>query len=140
MGLATRTMEDSEMKKWIDIGVQGLLGLIFFVFGLNGFLKFLEMPEMTGDAATYMGGLATAGYFFPVLKIVEVTAGFLLLVRKLPGLALVLLAPVVVQIFLFHSFLDPNPQSLVTATILIACEAYLGFVVYADRFKGVLRP
>ncbi len=84
------------MKKWIDIGVQGLMGLIFFVFGLNGFLHFIPDPELTGDAATYMGGLGAAGYFFPVLKIVEITAGFLLLIRKFPALALVLLVPVVV--------------------------------------------
>ncbi len=125
------------MKKWIDIGVQGLMGLIFFVFGLNGFLHFIPDPELTGDAATYMGGLGTAGYFFPVLKIVEITAGFLLLIRKFPALALVLLVPVVVQIFLFHAFLEP--EGLVMAAPLLAIEAYLGFGVYRDRFKDVLK-
>ena len=125
------------MKKWIDIGVQGVMGLIFFVFGLNGFLHFIPDPELTGDAATYMGGLGTAGYFFPVLKIVEITAGFLLLIRKFPALALVLLVPVVVQIFLFHAFLEP--QGLVLAGPLLAIEAYLGFGVYRDRFKNVLK-
>ncbi len=125
------------MKKWIDIGVQGLMGLIFFVFGLNGFLHFIPDPELTGDAATYMGGLGTAGYFFPVLKIVEITAGFLLLIRKFPALALVLLVPVVVQIFLFHAFLEP--EGLVMAVPLLAIEAYLGFGVYRDRFKDVLK-
>ena len=125
------------MKKWIDIGAQGLIGLIFFVFGLNGFLHFLPDPEVTGDAATYMDGLTAAGYFFPVLKAVEVVGGFLLLIRKFPALALVLLAPGVVQIFLFHAFLDP--QGLVMAAPLLAIEAYLGFGVYRDRFKNVLK-
>ncbi len=125
------------MKKWIDIGAQALLGLIFFVFGLNGFLHFLPDPEVTGDAGTYMGGLAAAGYFFPVLKIVEVVSGFLLLIRKFPALALVLLAPVVVQIFLFHAFLAP--EGLMMAVPLLAIEAYLGFGVYSDRLKDVLR-
>ena len=125
------------MKKWIDIGAQGLLGLIFFVFGLNGFLHFIPEPELTGDAGTYMGGLAAAGYFFPVLKAVEVVAGLLLLIRKFPALALVLLAPVVVQIFLFHALLAP--EGLVMAVPLLAIEAYLGFGVYRERFKDVLR-
>ena len=125
------------MKKWIDIGVQALLGLIFFVFGLNGFLHFLAEPEVSGDAATYMGGLAATGYFFPVLKVVEVVGGFLLLIRKLPALALVLLAPIVVQIFLFHAFLAP--EGLVMAVPILLMEAYLGFGVYRDRFKDVLR-
>ena len=125
------------MKKWIDIGTQGLMGLIFFVFGLNGFLHFIPDPELSGDAGTYMGGLAAAGYFFPVLKIVEITAGFLLLIRKFSALALVLLAPVVVQIFLFHAFLEP--EGLVMAGPLLAIEAYLGFGVYRDRFRNVLK-
>jgi uncharacterized membrane protein YphA (DoxX/SURF4 family) len=127
------------MKKWIDIGAQGLMGLIFFVFGLNGFLNFIEQPDVTGDAATYMGGLAAAGYFFPVLKIVEIVGGAMLLLRRFPGLALVLLAPVVVQIFLYHAFLDPALPALMMAGLLVAIEAYLGFVVYGDRFRGVLR-
>ena len=125
------------MKKWFDMGTQGLMGLIFFVFGLNGFLHFIPEPDLSGDALNYMGGLSAAGYFFPVLKGVEVVAGFLLLIRKFPGLALVLLAPVVVQIFLFHVFLAPD--GLVLAVPLLLIEAYLGIVVYADRFKGVLK-
>jgi len=125
------------MKKWIDIGAQALMGLAFFVFGLNGFLHFMPNPELTGDAATYMGGLAAAGYFFYVLKAVEVVGGLLLLIRKFPALALVLLAPVVVQIFLFHAFLAP--EGLVMAVPLLLIEAYLGFGVYRDRFKDVLR-
>jgi len=125
------------MKKWIDIGAQALMGLAFFVFGLNGFLHFMPNPELTGDAATYMGGLAAAGYFFYVLKAVEVVGGLLLLIRKFPALALVLLAPVVAQIFLFHAFLAP--EGLVLAVPLLLIEAYLGFGVYRDRFKDVLR-
>jgi hypothetical protein len=125
------------MKKWIDIGTQALMGLIFFVFGLNGFLHFIPEPEWSGDAATYMGGLAATGYFFPVLKAVEGVAGFLLLIRKFPALALVLLAPIVVQIVLFHVFLAP--EGLAMAVPLLLIEAYLGFGVYRERFSDVLR-
>ena len=107
------------------------------ITGLNGFLHFLAEPEVSGDAATYMGGLAATGYFFPVLKVIEVVGGFLLLIRKLPALALVLLAPVVMQIFLFHAFLAP--EGLVMAVPILLMEAYLGFGVYRDRFKDVLR-
>jgi len=128
------------MKKWIDLGAQALLGLIFFVFGLNGFLEFLEQPMPAGEAAqAYMGGLAAAGFFFPVLKLVEIVAGLLLLIRKFSGLALVLLAPIVVQIFLYHVLLDPVPPAIGMAGLLVALEAYLGFGVYRERFKGVLQ-
>ena len=95
------------MKAKIDMLAQALLGLVFFVFGLNGFFQFLPMPEMGEAAGAYFGGLAATGYFLPVLKIVETVCGLLLLLRLFSPLALVLLAPVVVQILLFHAFLDP---------------------------------
>ncbi len=126
------------MKAKIDMVAQALLGLVFFVFGLNGFLEFLPMPEMGDQSGAYMGGLAAASYFFPVLKIVETVSGLLLLLRLFSPLALVLLAPVVVQILLFHLFLDP--AGLPMAIVITLLEAYLGFGVYRDAFTRVLQP
>ena len=126
------------MKAKIDMVAQALLGLVFFVFGLNGFLGFLPMPEMGEQAGAYMGGLSAANYFFPVLKIVETVSGLLLLLRLFSPLALVLLAPVVVQILLFHLFLDPG--GLPMAIVITLLEAYLGFGVYRSAFTGVLQP
>ena len=126
------------MKAKIDMVAQAALGLVFFVFGLNGFLEFLPMPEMGEQAGDYMGGLAAAGYFFPVLKIVETVSGLLLLLRLFSPLALLLLAPVVVQILLFHLFLDP--AGLPMAIVITLLEAYLGFVVYREAFTRVLQP
>lgn len=124
----------------LNIAVQALLGLIFFVFGLNGFLHFIPNPDLPEKAGAFMGALADTGYFLLVLTIVQTLSGLLLLVRKFPALALVLLAPIVVQILLFHVFLAPDPQGLVVAVLVFGLEAYLGFVVYKDRFKSVLAP
>lgn len=124
----------------LNIAAQALLGLIFFVFGLNGFLNFIPQPELPEAASAYMGALAGTGYFLPVLKAVETLSGLLLLIRKFPALALVLLAPIVVQILLFHLFILPEPGGLVVAVLVVVLEAYLGFVVYKDRFKAVLAP
>ena len=130
------------MKKWIDIGAHGFLGLIFTVFGFNGLLMaltgngFIPMPEMPEKAGALMGAMAATGYFLPVLKVVEITGGVLLLTRRFVPLALVLLAPVIVQIFLFHLFLEPSGLPL--GVILVALEAYLGFWLYRDAFRTVL--
>jgi hypothetical protein len=126
------------MKAKIDIAAQALLGLIFFVFGLNGFLNFLPEPEVEGVAAQYMGGLAASGFFFPLLKLVETFAGALLLVRRFSALGLLLLAPIVVQILIFHVVLAP--EGLPLALALVALEGYLGFGVYWSRFSGVFQP
>lgn len=83
-----------------------LLGFIFFVFGLNGFLQFLPQPPMSPEAITFFGGLAAAPYFFPLLKGLEVISGLMLLSNKYVSLALALLAPIVVNIFLYHITMD----------------------------------
>ncbi len=125
------------MKAKLDIAAHVILGLIFFVFGLNGFLNFLPMPELTGDAGSFFQGLMAAPYFLPLLKVVEVLAGVMLLVRRFVPLALILLAPIVVQIFLFHAMLAP--EGLPLPIVIVLLEGYLGFVVYKDSFRTVLR-
>ena len=76
------------MKAKLDFAAQLILGAMFVVFGLNGFFHFLPMPPMNDQANAFMGGLAGAGYFFPVLKGVEVLCGLALLARRFVPLAL----------------------------------------------------
>ncbi len=103
-----------------------LLGLVFFVFGLNGFLHFIPQPPPEGVAATFMGGLAATGYFFPLLKGTEVIGGALLLSNRFVPLALTVLAPVIVNIFAFHAALDP--KGLPIAVLVVALEISLAYV------------
>jgi uncharacterized membrane protein YphA (DoxX/SURF4 family) len=102
-----------------------LLGLVFVVFGLNGFLHFLPQPAPPTRALGFVGGLASAGYFFPLLKGTEVLAGALLLAGFVP-IALTLLAPIVVNIVAFHAFLAPGNWPVVG--LVLASELYLAFV------------
>ncbi len=117
-----------------------LLGLIFFVFGLNGFFMFLPMPPMPEAAGVYMGGLASSGFFFPVLKATEVICGLLLLSGAFVPLALVVPAPIVLQIFLFHAFLAPENGGLVMPLIIGALEIYLAFFSpYSAKIRALFR-
>src|ERR1041384_1295457 len=87
-----------------------LLGLVFFVSGLDGFLHFLPQPsEPPSEAAmSFAVALMKSGYMFPLIKGVELVVGALLLANRLVPLALVLLAPVLVNIVAFHAFLAPS--------------------------------
>jgi hypothetical protein len=93
-----------------------LLGLTFVVFGLNGFLNFLDMgPMPSGLAGQFIGALA-------------------LLVNRFVPLALVLLGPVIVNIILYHVFLNPSGSAVaVVVTVL------WGIVFYSQRqyFAGI---
>jgi hypothetical protein len=113
-----------------------LVGAVFTIFGLNGFLGFIPMPPPEGIAAAFMGGLGASGYFFPLLKGTEVVAGLLLLGNRFVPLALTVLAPIVVNILAFHLFLAP--AGLAVPLIVTAAGIYLA---YTEReiFAPVLR-
>jgi len=84
-----------------------LLGLIFVVFGLNGFLNFLNMgPAPTGLAGQFLGALVLSHYYW-VVAALQIAGGALLLVNRFVPLALVLLGPVIVNIICFHVFMNP---------------------------------
>lgn len=114
---------------------RGLLGLALVVFGLNGFLNFLPAPPMEGAAATFMGGLGATGYFFPMLKSLEILIGLSLLANRFVPLALTVLAPISVNIVAFHLFLAP--EGIAPAAMVFALNAGLAYL-YRDAFRGVL--
>jgi len=116
-----------------------LLGAIFFIFGLNGFLNFIPMPPMPEQAGAFMGGLAASGYFFPFLKATEVVCGLLLLIGAFVPLSLVVLAPIIIQIVLFHAFLAPDGLALPIVIVLL--EAFLAFFspTYSPIVKQIFR-
>ncbi len=112
-----------------------LLGLVFVVFGLNGFLHFIPAPPPPESAAAFIGGLFSAAYMLPLVKGVEVVGGAMLLANRFVPLALALLAPNVVNIVLFHAFLAPG--GLVLALLVLALELYLAWS-YRDVYRPML--
>ena len=83
-----------------------ILGAILLVFGANKFFNFIPMFEMPPAAANFLESLAATGYAFYAVAIFEIVIGVLLLLKKWVAFALVLLAPLSVNILLFHLFLD----------------------------------
>jgi len=112
-----------------------LLGVVFVVFGLNGFLRFIPTPPPPPGAAAFFGGLVAAGYMLPLIKGVEVVGGALLLANRFVPLAIALLAPNVVNIVLFHAFLEP--AGLPLAFLVLAPELYLAWS-YRDAYRPML--
>lgn len=106
------------MQTKLPTGARLLLGLIYFVFGLNGVLNFLPSPPMPETAMGFLEGLVKSGYFLPVLAATQTLAGFLLLTGFAAPLALVILAPITLQIFLFHLFLTPGLPNLIVPLLL----------------------
>ena len=123
------------MKDKINIGLQAFLGFAFLVFGLNKFLGFLPPPELSDQAGAFFGALAATGYMLPLVALVEIITGAMLLARRFSALALVLLAPLSVNIILFHFALDMAGG--VPAYVLGGLNIYLLFQ-YLPKYKAML--
>ena len=113
-----------------------LLGLVFFVFGLNGFLHFYQAP-MSPSAVAFFGGLAASGYLVPVLFGTQLVAGLALLAGRFVPLALAVLAPILVNIIGFHIFLAP-PSALGVPILVLGLEIFLVWY-YREAFRPMFR-
>jgi uncharacterized membrane protein YphA (DoxX/SURF4 family) len=126
----------TRITKWGPHAARVLLGLVFFVFGLDYFVGFLPpQPPPPESALPFFAGLQASGYILPVVKTVEVAAGAALLANRFVPLALSLLAPVVVNIVAIHFLLVPAYALPLT---ILALELYLAWA-HRSAFAGMLR-
>ena len=95
-----------------------LLGLIFVVFGLNGFLHFIPMPPPTGTAGQFFGAIFVSHYWVVIFAL-QLIGGALLLVNRYVPLALVLLGPVIVNIFFFHALMAPAGLPMAILVVIL---------------------
>jgi len=135
--LNAETAEDHTRRsitRYLPTAARVLMGLIFVVMGLNGFLNFLPQPATMPEGAVAFGvALVKTGYMLPLLMGTQVIVGVLLLANRFVPLALAVVAPIVVNIFAFHAFLAPS--GLVVAVLVVALEVYLAWT-----YRKVYRP
>jgi putative oxidoreductase len=120
------------MNTKIKIVLRIVLALILIIFGANKFLNFMPAPEFPEAAGNFWGALAKTGYMIPFIGATEIIVGLLLILNKWVGFALIVLAPIAVNMVLFHINLAPaaiGPAALVT--ILNAILIY----AYWDKYK-----
>ena len=113
-----------------------LLGLIFTVFGLNGFLNFIHQPPPTNPLSLQFFGAISASQFAAFFFALQVLGGLLLLSGFFVPLALTLLAAELYNILAFHLTMAPGS----IAPALVACVLWiLVFLQYRESFKGIFR-
>src|SRR3984893_2364589 len=110
-----------------------LAGVIFLVFGLNGFLNFIPMPPPGGIAGQFMGALY-ASHYVVVIFAFQIIAAVLLLVNRYVPLAVAVLAPVIVNILSFHALMAPSGLPL---ALSVAVLWALIFVDVRPAFVGL---
>jgi len=123
--------------RYLPVIARVLLGLVFFVFGLNFFFHFIPQPPSPPAAGAFAGAMFATGYIFHLLKVLEVASGLALLSGRFVPLALAVLAPIIVNILFFHAFLAPS--GLLIPLVLLVLELFLAWC-YRDAFRPMLNP
>jgi len=134
---ATDRHRTKRLSRILPVTARVLMGLLFFVAGLNGFLQFIPQPKtpMPEGAVAFAGAMMKTGYLFQLVAGTQLLVGALLLANRFVPLALALLAPVVVNIVAFHLFLAPSGLGLAFAVLVL--ELYLAWA-YRDSFRPML--
>ena len=120
--------------KTTSIVARYLLGLMFTVFGLNGFLNFIHQPPPTNPLALQFFGAIMGSHFAAFFFAVQLIGGLLLLSGFFVPLALTVLAAELYNILAFHLTLAPAsiPPALVASVLWV-----LVFVQYRENFRGI---
>ena len=114
---------------------QYLAGVIFLVFGLNGFLHFIPFPPPSGVAGQFMGALSASHYLWVIFAF-QVVAAILLLANRYVPLAVAVLAPVIVNILSFHALMAPSGLPL---AVFVAVLWALVFVDVRPAFSELFQ-
>lgn len=114
-----------------------MLGLIFLVFGVNFFLHFIPVPPGTPESQEFLGALFKTGYMFPIIKVLEIGCGIALLASFFVPLALLILAPIIVNIALVHLILDTSGAPIALALLVLAgLTAWSHWSSFVPLFKA----
>ena len=95
------------------------------MFGLNKFFNFIPMGPMPIGLGGQFSTVLFQSHYLWVIAAIEVTGGALLLVNRYVPLGLVLLGPVIVDIFLFHALMVPS--GLPIALLVVVLWLFLAF-------------
>ena len=123
-------------REWIPVLVRTLLGGIFIISGTNNYLSFMPESAYTAEGTAFIVALQESGYLFDLIKAMEILGGTMLVLNLFVPIVILLLAPIIVNIFLFELFLSNT--YMVIPTILLMCEAYL-FYEYRHLFTWLFK-
>jgi putative oxidoreductase len=113
-----------------------LMGIMFTVFGLNGFLNFIPTTPIPPLAGRFLSVLVDSHYTVPIF-LVQLVCGILFLINRYVPLALTLIGPVIVNILLFHALMAP--AGIGPGTLATVCW-FIVFYRFRAAFAGIFQP
>lgn len=105
-----------------------LLGVVFLLFGLNGFLHFIPTGPMPTGLAGHFATALMESHYVLFVSAFQIIGGLPLLINRYVPLGLTILAPVIVNILLFHILLNRTGLGLAIVVAILWC-----IVFYRER-------
>jgi putative oxidoreductase len=115
--------------------VRTLMGLLFLFASIVVLFKLFPQPEQTGNVKIFMDGVNATGYLMPLIKITELVCGLAFVTGRFVPLATVIIAPVIINIFLFHAFVDT--AGLPVGIFLVLANAFVAWANW-NKYKPLL--
>jgi putative oxidoreductase len=112
-----------------------LLALVFVVFGLNFFMNFIPMPPLEGLNKKFFEVMAMESSYMMIVKVLEVAIGLMLLLPKTRALALLLIAPIAVNILIYELVIAHQPGIGILLVVLVAAGIY----VEREKYLSIIR-
>ena len=127
--------KENQVMRTASVIARYLAGVIFLVMGLNGFLNFIPFPPPAGVAGQFMGALYVSHYLWVIFAFQGIAGALLLLNRYVP-LAVAVLAPVIVNILVFHALMAPSGLPL---ALFVAVLWAVIFIDVRPAFSGLFQ-
>jgi putative oxidoreductase len=115
--------------------VRTLMGLLFLFASTVVLFKLVPQPELTGNVKTFMEGVNATGYLMTLIKVTELLCGIAFVTGRYVPLASVVIAPVIINIFMFHAFVDPT--GLPVALFLVLANSFVAYSNW-EKYKPIL--
>ncbi len=119
------------------IVLRTLMGALFIFASVTYLLKLITPPPMTGAVKVFNDGMEASRYMFPTVKVIELICGLAFLTGRFVPLAAVVIAPIIVNIFLFHAILAP--EGVGPAVFLVVANAFLAYY-HREAYKPLFKP
>jgi len=110
------------MKSKILFTVSLLFGLMMINSGFNKFFNYMPQPEIPEAAGALIYAFMQSGWMFPLIALVEIVGGALMISNKYRALGAIIILPITIGIFLFHSVLAP--EAMIMTIILLAINIW----------------
>lgn len=121
--------------KIATIASRVILGLLYLVFGLDYFFEFIPyQPNHTGIVAAFKSALVSIGYFYPMIKSIQIIGGISLLINRYAPFFAVVVFPISVNVFLYHTLLVPSGWLM--GVLLLVPNLFLGYA-YRRYYTGM---